>query len=83
MHTDDRRIIRRSAPIHVRAAVHSILTGHMAGHLVQHRVDLSDRIAARTSLEVAGYGEPSIANLLDRSIALARQTVSQQERADG
>ena len=83
MTTDDRRIVRLPQPIHVRAAVHSVLTGHMAGHLVHQKIDLTDRTAARTALEVAGYGEPSIANLLDRSIALAKHSISQQDRVDG
>ncbi|MGN7869373.1 hypothetical protein [Paracoccus sp. 22332] len=83
MTTDDRRIIRLPQPIHVRAAVHSVLTGHMAGHLVHHRIDLSDRAAARAALHSAGFGETSIATLLDRSIALAQQTLKQQGRANG
>lgn len=76
-------ILRRPAPMHVRAAVHSILTGQMAGQLILQKIDLSDRVAARIALETAGCGELTIANLLDRSIALARQTISQQERSNG
>lgn len=69
------------APVHVRVAVQAIITGHMAGHLTQQRVDLSNRIAARNALEIAGYGELSISNLLDRAIALAKVTAS-EEQAD-
>ena len=73
---------RRSihAPVHVRIAVQAILTGHMAGHLTPQRVDLTHRIAARNALEIAGFGEPSITNLLDRAIELAR--FIEEDRAD-
>lgn len=67
------------APVHVRVAVQAILTGHMAGHLTQQRVDLSNRIAARNALEIAGFGELSISHLLDRAIALAKVTASEEQ----
>lgn len=65
------QITRRQAPAHIRAAVHSILAGSMAGTLCRDRIDLTDRVAARNCLEVAGYGEASVALLLDRAIAVA------------
>lgn len=61
---------RRSvdAPDHVRAAVHALLVGHMACHLCDHQIDLTNRSAARASLERAGFGEPSVSLLLDRAV---------------
>lgn len=67
---------RRSvdAPDHVRAAVHALLVGQMAGHLCDHQIDLSNRSAARASLERAGFGEHSTSRLLDRAITEAARS---------
>lgn len=69
---------RRSvdAPDHVRAAVHALLVGQMAGHLCDHQIDLTNRSAARASLERAGFGEPSVERLLDRAISEAGRSIA-------
>lgn len=69
-----RTIARREASPEVRAAVRSVLTGHMAGSLSS--VDVSDRSLARTTLERAGFGETSIAAFLDDAILLAARSAA-------
>lgn len=66
-------IVRTDAPQHVRAAQMSVISGHMAGLLNMHQVDLSDRAAVRVALETAGYGDGSIAVMLDRAVDRAGQ----------
>lgn len=68
----DRRIFVREAPHHVREAVHNVLVGQMAGHLILHRADLSNTVDCRDVLVEVGYGTESINNLLQRAIGAAR-----------
>lgn len=68
------RIVRHAAPVHVREAVHAILTGAMAAHLLAHRVQLTSEEACRGALIEAGFGENSVATLLPRVIASANTT---------
>ncbi len=65
--------ITKDAPEHIRASVQTIIVGHMAGHLRAHRIDLTDRAAVRAALVEAGFGEPSITELIERATAAARE----------
>lgn len=64
------------APQHIRTAVHTIIVGHMASSLIAHKALLHDPASCRKALLDAGFGEPSVKNLLDRAIAAARASLN-------
>ncbi|MGA0615907.1 hypothetical protein [Paracoccus sp. KR1-242] len=69
-----RGITSCDAPDHTRAAVHAFLVGQMACYLCDHRIDLTNRSAARSALQGHGFGENSVTFLLDRAIAEASRS---------
>ena len=69
---------------HTRAQIYCLLVGMMSSRLCCgiSRTDLDNRSAARSVLEAAGFGEASVALLLDRAIDAARITLNATVQAD-
>lgn len=83
----ERGLISEDASPQIRAMTHCYLVGGMSAALCNPAaaVDLENRSAARSALEAAGYGENSVAFLLDRAIDAARISIaaaSHKGRAD-
>ncbi len=72
-------INRVSASPSLRAAVHALITSHMASVLIMDRVPLDNTTARQAALVKAGFGDPSIQALSTRAIQMARDAISQEE----